>query len=124
MVLQHLRLSAFIQRQLRFNRTLQADIEAAAISEFEVDLGSVITILEDRHLTNYFADKFCTFNHDFSPDYFKQNKAQATTCLATERIRQILITAASHPERVIQLSYPIGLIADNLVIFGCVGTDP
>ncbi len=67
-VLQYLRLPAFIQRQLRLDRALQADIEVTAIPEFEVDLGSIITILEDRHLTNHFADKFCTFNQGLSPN--------------------------------------------------------
>jgi hypothetical protein len=34
----------------------------------------------------------------------------------------LLISPPCHPERVIELLYLIVLIADNVAIFGCVGT--
>jgi hypothetical protein len=46
-----------------FDGVLEADIEVAALCEFEVNFGALVAVLEDRHRANHLVDEFFAFDH-------------------------------------------------------------
>ena len=66
-VLEHLRVSAFIPNALCLDGDIgsQADGEAGAIGEIDLKVGAIATILKDSALVNDFPGEFFAFNHGF-----------------------------------------------------------
>jgi hypothetical protein len=66
-VLEDLRLSAFIPNALCLNGDIgfQADGEAGAIGEIDLKIGAIATIFKDGAQANDFSGQFFAFNHGF-----------------------------------------------------------